>query len=270
MEISTSPSSTNRTIARDTGSSPRHSSSPMRRTVAPAPTATMVDQRSWSTATFGAGSVRASDTHRSIDGTTRSMSRHSSSSVSAWVSSPSTPWAGMVGSAVAPASKVNEPSWNRSSSNSASPGSTACGAWVASTPVMAPSPTQMLPVPRSPVMRSRPLLCVPAKRRRTSGRANVSRVPRRATQTSGAGASPHHRHDGSGTSPDSSGGGDSPQEWRRGARPATAAALIASNGGSSLVQIRKAWAAWWISIPRPLTVRTPRAWAAATSGVGAG
>ena len=53
-------------------------------------------------------------------------------------------------------------------------------------------------------------------------------------------------------------------------RPATAAALIASSGGSSLVQSRKAWAAWWMSIPRPLTVRSPWARAAASRGVTAG
>ena len=44
---------------------------------------------------------------------------------------------------------------------------------------------QTLPVPRPPVMRRRPVFFVAARRRSTSGRANVSRVPCRATATSG-------------------------------------------------------------------------------------
>ena len=47
------------------------------------------------------------------------------------------------------------------------------------------STTQTLPVPRPPVIRSRPVFFVAARRRSTSGRANVSRVPCRATLTSG-------------------------------------------------------------------------------------
>src|SRR5688572_22722475 len=43
----------------------------------------------------------------------------------------------------------------------------------------------MLPEPRPPVIRRRPVFFVAARRRSTSGRANVSRVPCRATVTSG-------------------------------------------------------------------------------------
>ena len=95
-----------------------------------------------------------------------------------------------------------------------------------------------------------------ARRRSTSGRANVSRVPCRATVTSGGewavvpiGTSGRGLQwilewpDRVMTPP----GGPGRPPRRRSWPPA---------GGSSLVQSRKAWAAWWMSIPRPLMPRS--------------
>ena len=175
--IERSPASTRSLIARETGSSLRPSSSATLRTVAPPPTATTVVQRAWSTLTSVRGRSLRSVTHASSDGTTDSMSRHSWSKASDWSSKLSTSAGALGASCTASASNVKAPSSKRRSSKRASTRSIACGACVASSAQTPPDSTHTLPVPRPPVMRRRPVFFVAARRRSTSARAKVSRVP---------------------------------------------------------------------------------------------
>ena len=124
-------------------------------------------------------------THTSSDGTTASIERHSVSIASAALSS------GAIGEpesgfdATASVSKVKVPDSRRSRLNTTSESvrSSVVGA-SSSVATTSPLSTQILPEPLGPSIRSRPVFSVKARRRSTSARAKVSRLPESATATS--------------------------------------------------------------------------------------
>ena len=174
---STTPSSTRSRTARDTPNSvsPRAvASSP---TVRPEDTAASDCQLSAVMVTSSADRSPASVTSCSSDGTTASSSFHSPRRALARRSSASMSSGLPPAGGLSSPSKAKLPDSNRSSSNTTSSTGVPSSVRSASASTTPPSDSHTLPRPRSPSIRSRPVFDVVASRRRTSGRANVSRVP---------------------------------------------------------------------------------------------